>query len=63
MTGEAVPIFLDLVDRGIIRIVDARSVRKDDDGTFSGFRPADLDENTAGTGCPPGGVRGRARRR
>jgi hypothetical protein len=34
MTGEAVPIFLDLVDRGIIRVLDARFVRKDVDGPF-----------------------------
>jgi uncharacterized protein DUF6325 len=48
MTGEAVPIFLDLVDRGIIRVLDARFVRKDADGTFSGFDLADVDEDTAG---------------
>ena len=48
MTGEAVPIFLDLVDRGIIRVLDALFVRKDADGTFSGFDLADLDEGTAG---------------
>jgi len=48
MTGEAVPIFLDLADRGIIRVLDARFVRKDADGTFSGFDLADVDEDTAG---------------
>ena len=48
MTGEAVPIFLDLVDRGIIRVLDALFVRKEADGTFSGFDLADLDEETAG---------------
>jgi hypothetical protein len=48
MTGEAIPILLDLVDRGIIRVLDARFVRKDQDGTFSGFDLADLDEDTAG---------------
>ena len=48
MTGEAVPIFLGLVDRGIIRVLDARFVRKDDDGTFSGFDLADLDEDAVG---------------
>lgn len=42
MTGEAVPIFLDLVDRGVIRVLDALLVRKDEDGTFSGFDLADL---------------------
>jgi hypothetical protein len=48
MTGEAVPIFVDLVDRGIIRVFDVRLVRKDEDGTFSGFDIADLDQDTAG---------------
>ena len=48
MTGEAVPIFLDLVNRGIIRVFDALFVRKDEDGTFSGFDIADLDEDSAG---------------
>ncbi len=48
MSGEAIPILLDLVDRGIIRVLDARFVRKDEDGTFSGFDIADLDEDMAG---------------
>jgi hypothetical protein len=48
MTGDAVPMLLDLVDRGIIRVLDARFVRKDADGTFSGFDLADLDKETAG---------------
>jgi hypothetical protein len=48
LTGEAIPILLDLVDRGIIRVLDARFVRKEADGTFSGFDFADLDEDEAG---------------
>ena len=48
MTGDAVPILLDLVDRGIVRVLDALFVRKEADGTFSGFDIADLDEDTAG---------------
>jgi hypothetical protein len=48
MTGEAIPILLNLVDQGIIRVFDARFVKKNDDGTFSGFDFADLDEDTAG---------------
>lgn len=47
-TGEAVPILLDLVDRGIIRVLDARFFKKEADGTFSGFDIADLDAETAG---------------
>jgi Family of unknown function (DUF6325) len=49
MTGEAIPIVLDLVERGIIRVFDARFVRKDEDGTFSGYDIADLDEDSAGS--------------
>lgn len=48
MTGDATPIMLDLVDRGIIRVLDALFVRKEADGTFSGFDLADLDQETAG---------------
>ncbi len=48
MTGDAVPILLDLVDRGIIRVLDALFVQKDADGTFSGFNLEDLDQDTAG---------------
>ncbi len=48
MSGEAIPILLDLVDRGIIRVLDALFVRKEADGTFSGFDFADLDQDTVG---------------
>jgi hypothetical protein len=48
MTGEAVAILLDLVDRGIVRVLDALFVQKDADGTFSGFDIADLDQEKAG---------------
>jgi Family of unknown function (DUF6325) len=48
MTGEAIPLLIDLVDRGIIRVLDARFVRKDEDGTFSGFDFADLDQDAIG---------------
>ena len=47
-TGESVPILLDLVDRGIIRVLDARFVVKNEDGTFSGFDLSDVDEKSAG---------------
>ena len=47
-TGEAIPILLDLVDRGIVRVIDALVVRKNEDGTFSGFDVADLEADTAG---------------
>lgn len=48
MTGDSIPLFLDLVDHGIIRVLDALFVRKDEDGTFSGFDLADVDGDTAG---------------
>jgi hypothetical protein len=47
MTGEAIPLFLDLVDRGIIRVFDALFVRKNADGTVSGIDFADLDADLA----------------
>jgi hypothetical protein len=47
-TGEAVPILLDLVDRGIIRVLDALFVIKNEDGTFSGADLAELDADTVG---------------
>ena len=47
-TGEAVPILLDLVDRGIVRVLDAMFVMKNDDGTFSGFDARNLDAKGVG---------------
>jgi hypothetical protein len=48
MTGEAVPIFLDLVDRGIIRVLDALFVTQNEDGTVSGLEASDLDADSIG---------------
>jgi hypothetical protein len=48
MTGEAIPILLDLVDRGIIRVLDALFVIKADDGTYSGFEATDLEAKGVG---------------
>ncbi|TAK68300.1 MAG: DUF1269 domain-containing protein [Actinomycetota bacterium] len=42
-TGEAFPILVDLVDRGIIRILDLVFVKKDVDGTVSVVALSDLD--------------------
>ena len=36
-TGEAIPIFVDLVDRGIIRVLDVLVVQKDAEGTVLGL--------------------------
>jgi hypothetical protein len=48
MTGEAVPILLDLVDRGIVRVLDVMFVVKEADGTYSGFQAVDLDDKGVG---------------
>jgi hypothetical protein len=45
MTGEGFPILLDLVDRGLIRILDLVFVRKDADGTVSAVELSDLDRD------------------
>ncbi|MFF9060225.1 DUF6325 family protein [Streptomyces sp. NPDC101213] len=42
MTGEGLPLLVDLVDRGIIRIMDMTFVRKDDDGSVTAMEIADL---------------------
>jgi hypothetical protein len=43
MTGEGWPLLVDLVDRGVIRILDLVFVRKDADGSVRGLAIADLD--------------------
>jgi hypothetical protein len=43
MTGEALPLLVDLVDRGIIRILDLVFLRKDEDGTVTTLSQVDLD--------------------
>ena len=42
-TGEAIPIFLDLVDRGIIRVLDVIGVEKRADGTIATLVAEDVD--------------------
>jgi hypothetical protein len=48
MRGDAVPLLLDLVERRIIRVLDATFVIKNEDGTFSGFDARDLDDRNVG---------------
>jgi hypothetical protein len=43
MTGEAFPLLVDLVERGIIRILDLVFVRKDENGTVTMLTQVDLD--------------------
>ena len=44
MTGEGWPILVDLVDRGIIRILDLAFIRKEEDGSVAGLTLQDLGE-------------------
>jgi hypothetical protein len=41
-TGEAVPHLIDLVDRGIIRLLDLTFITKDEDGNVAGLELSDL---------------------
>jgi hypothetical protein len=43
MTGEAFPLLVDLVDRGIVRILDLVFVSKGEDGSVVGLEIADID--------------------
>jgi hypothetical protein len=43
LTGKAFPLLLDLVDRGIVRILDLLFVRKELDGSITGLSLSDLD--------------------
>ena len=45
MNGEAFPHLVDLVDRGIVRILDLVFVTKDLDGSVKGIAIADFDED------------------
>jgi Family of unknown function (DUF6325) len=42
MTGEGFPLLVDLVDRGLIRILDLTFIRKDVDGSVIGLEIGDL---------------------
>ena len=42
--GEGMPLLVDLVDRGVIRILDLVFVRKEDDGTIVGLELNELGE-------------------
>ena len=43
MTGEAFPLLIDLVDRGVIRILDLVFLRKDSDGVVTTLSQVDLE--------------------
>jgi hypothetical protein len=45
--GEIAPLLVDLVDRGIIRVLDLAFVAKADDGSVAGLEIADVGEQVA----------------
>jgi uncharacterized membrane protein len=45
--GEVAPHLIDLVDRGLIRILDLAFVAKDEDGTVAGLELSDLGDGAA----------------
>ena len=47
MTGEGLPLLVDLVDKGIIRVLDLIFVKKELDGSVVGMAIADLDGDGA----------------
>jgi hypothetical protein len=45
--GEAAPHLVDLVDRGLIRILDLAFIAKDEDGSVAGLELSDLGDGAA----------------
>jgi len=45
LTGKAFPLLVDLVDRGVIRIIDLLFIRREMDGSIVGLTIADLNED------------------
>jgi Family of unknown function (DUF6325) len=45
MNGEGLAALLDLVDRGLVRILDLRAVKREADGTFTEIEIADFDSD------------------
>jgi hypothetical protein len=46
--GQIAPALLDLVDRGLIRVLDLLVLKKDADGSLEAFELSDLDEGEIG---------------
>jgi hypothetical protein len=47
-TGEMASTLSDLVDRGLVRVLDLVILRKEEDGSFDGFELSDLDDSEVG---------------
>jgi len=45
LTGDGLPLLVDLVERGLIRILDLAFVRKREDGSIDGVALTDLDHD------------------
>lgn len=48
MTGEAFPLLVDLVEQGIIRVLDLLVLRKEDDGSVVGVELDELADGSTG---------------
>jgi hypothetical protein len=48
MSGDAITPLMDLVDRGIVRVLDAMFVVKDEEGRISGIEARNLDDQHVG---------------
>jgi hypothetical protein len=46
--GEIAPALSDLVERGIVRVLDLVLLKKNDDGSIDAFELADMDESEVG---------------
>ena len=46
--GEVAPAIQELVDKGLVRILDLLIIKKDDDGEFEVFEMGDLDDSEIG---------------
>ena len=47
--GEIAPAILDLVSRGLVRILDLAFIKKDEDGAITGLEVIDMDEDEIGS--------------
>jgi hypothetical protein len=47
--GEIIPALEDLVERGIVRILDLLIMKKDDEGNLEAFELSDLDDSELGS--------------
>jgi Family of unknown function (DUF6325) len=47
-SGEIAPALRDLVERGLVRVLDLLVLKKDEDGTIEAFELSDLDDTEAG---------------